>query len=147
MNQKDLGGLMKYRPELLMFEFLLILVVFMTMYSAIGCSPEHIVYNTQESVPALQPASPVYIGCYVDAPTRALPAFLLSSGATLEDCVALAKSLGYAFAGLQYGVQCFAGDTLGFSPAPATDCDMPCNADPSETCGGVWRNSIYSTGL
>jgi WSC domain len=91
--------------------------------------------------------APMYMGCYTDNGTRALPNFLMTTGATLETCVALARAGGFAYAGLQYGVQCFAGNVVGFEPDVANACDMPCVANPNETCGGTWHNSIYFTGI
>jgi hypothetical protein len=88
-----------------------------------------------------------YLGCFVDTSTRALPNFLMTTGATVENCIAAAKAAGYSFAGVQYGIQCFAGNNVGFSSALISDCNTPCAANTSETCGGTWRNSIYFTGL
>ena len=54
---------------------------------------------------------------------------------------------GYQFFGLQYSSQCFCGNeydssaTLG--DAAESDCNMPCNGDPTVMCGGSWRNSVY----
>jgi len=93
---------------------------------------------TPSSAPAPEA---VYLGCFTDTSTRALPNELIDSGATVESCVAAAETAGYAFAGVQYGGQCFAGNEVGF--APATNCNMPCSADSSETCGGTWANSVY----
>lgn len=89
--------------------------------------------------------SSVYQGCYVDAPTRALPRLLMSSGATVETCVAAALARGYAYAGLQSRGQCFAGDTLAYNRAYEADCNQPCDANGAQICGGPWRNSVYTT--
>jgi hypothetical protein len=86
-----------------------------------------------------------YVGCYTDKSTRALPTVLASSSATVESCVAAAKAKSLAYAGLQYGGQCFGGSTLGYTLVSNSQCDMPCTAKPTEICGGVWRNSIYAT--
>jgi hypothetical protein len=86
-----------------------------------------------------------YLGCYTDAMTRALPDELMSSGATVESCVAAASARGLKYAGLQYGGQCFAGNTLGYALAVGSECNMRCTADAAEVCGGTWRNSIYAT--
>lgn len=88
-----------------------------------------------------------YLGCYSDSSNRALPYELISSGATVESCLSEAVAQGYAYAGLQYGGQCFAGFEVGYSEEPNSDCNMPCSADKAETCGGVWLNSIYATGI
>ncbi len=88
-----------------------------------------------------------YQGCYNDGDGRALPVQLMLSGATVETCTAAAKAKGYAYAGVQNGGQCFAGNVAGFSKAPADSaCNMPCTANMFEYCGGSWLNSIYATG-
>ncbi|MDE2372115.1 MAG: hypothetical protein KGN16_24305 [Burkholderiales bacterium] len=86
-------------------------------------------------------------GCWQDDPDRALPVSLIPSGATVESCVAAAKAKGYAYAGLQYYGQCYAGDALGRRKvADQSACNTPCTASPTpETCGGGWLNSIWST--
>jgi hypothetical protein len=83
-----------------------------------------------------------YKGCYPDSSTRALSNQLIASGATVESCLAAAKA--YAFAGLQDGGQCFAGNMPGAIKAPETSCNMPCTANTKEKCGGVWFNSVYA---
>jgi hypothetical protein len=73
-----------------------------------------------------------------------LPHELLSTGATVESCINAARAQGLAYAGVQYGGQCFAGNTLGYAKVAETDCNMRCSANAGETCGGAWRNSIYA---
>jgi hypothetical protein len=65
------------------------------------------------------------------------------SGATVESCIAIATEEGYKYAGVQYGTQCFAGDTLGYTQVPDSECNMYCDSDSLEICGGTWLNSIY----
>jgi hypothetical protein len=86
-----------------------------------------------------------YVGCYTDGATRALPKVLAWSNATVESCIAAAKSQSFAYAGLQYGGECRAGNTLGAAKVADSECAMPCTANSSEVCGGPWRNSVYST--
>jgi hypothetical protein len=85
-----------------------------------------------------------YKGCYPDSATRALPNELIPSGATVESCVAAAKA--YAFAGVQYGGECWAGNSPGATTAAETSCNMPCTANTKEKCGGTWFNSVYAVG-
>ena len=99
---------------------------------------------------AVTPAATAYKGCYSDAPNRALPVALMPSGATVASCFAAARSAGYAYAGLQFQGQCYAGNTLGYVKVlPVSNekikCDTACIAAPGETCGGGWYNSIYAT--
>jgi pectate lyase len=86
-----------------------------------------------------------YSGCYTDKSARALPWRLVASGATVDSCVAAAKAASLSYAGLQYSGECWGGNTLGYDSVDSSQCNLPCSANPAETCGGVWRNSIYST--
>lgn len=55
----------------------------------------------------------------------------------------------YKYMGLQYGTECFCGDSYFTAEMPAepTDtCDMPCPGDPEVMCGGAWTNSVYIVG-
>jgi hypothetical protein len=88
---------------------------------------------------------PYYQGCWVDNSNRALPNLLSSGGETVESCKLKAANAGWYYAGLQDGGQCFAGNNLGLSPAAEDECNMACSANPSEICGGAYRNSIWST--
>lgn len=88
----------------------------------------------------------VYMGCYTDTPTRALSNELFSQ-TTIDHCINTAKKYGYMYAGLQYGSQCFAGNTLGYVKVNDSDCNMPCVLNHNKICGGYWRNSIYFTGV
>jgi RHS repeat-associated protein len=81
----------------------------------------------------------------MDDNIRALPVPLMSFGATIETCTAAAKAQGLQYAGLQYSGYCYGGNTLQYSSVPDSECNMPCYSNPSEMCGGNYRNSIYST--
>lgn len=99
---------------------------------------------------ALSAPAAEYLGCYTDHNDRALPAALMND-ATIDTCVEAARARGFPYAGLQFYGQCYAGNMLGYGRVPddrdKAECNTPCNANPSQTCGGVWRNSVYATGL
>lgn len=84
-----------------------------------------------------------YQGCYTDDGNRALDAFL-GYNHTVESCVAAARAAGFAYAGLQYYGQCFGGNDLGYQRVADGECNTTCVANPNQTCGGGWRNSIYA---
>ena len=92
------------------------------------------------------PSGPAYLGCFTDDENRALPV-LLGTGHTVESCIQTAADNGYSFAGLQYYGYCFAGNGAGYAQVSDGECNTPCDANPSEMCGGGWRNSIYTTGV
>jgi hypothetical protein len=104
-----------------------------------GCTKQAETEKVQASA-----ASSGYVGCFTDDSSRALPRMLMTGGATVESCIAAAQAQGLAYAGVQYGGQCFGGDTLGFAEVADSSCNMPCTADSAETCGGVWLNSVYT---
>jgi uncharacterized protein (DUF2345 family) len=103
---------------------------------------------TKSATATFNAGSTSYVGCFTDDNNRALPAYLSLSGyETVESCKQMAAAAGYAYAGLQYYGQCFGGDALGYAQVADSECDTPCNANPSEMCGGPWRNSIYRTSV
>ena len=73
---------------------------------------------------------------------------------TVENCVTSCKKAGYTIAGVEYAGECFCDNTVsnGGGPAPdgSTGCNMQCNGNQDQTCGGPNRLNVYafnSTGL
>ena len=93
-----------------------------------------------------------YIGCYTDNNARALPA-VLGEGMSVQKCVDAAKAKSFPYAGLQFHGECYAGNIPGYQKLDddAAECNTPCITNKTDgkldMCGGVWRNSIYATGL
>jgi regulation of enolase protein 1 (concanavalin A-like superfamily) len=109
--------------------------------------PFEVIQETQ-LYPALLPVTPPctpgqYLGCYGDSGTRDLSTALGLSPVSVETCEAACGAAGFTYAGLQYASQCFCGDSYG-SYGPSTNCNMACNGNASETCGGGWANSVYT---
>jgi hypothetical protein len=119
-------------------------------WSGGGCSGTGsctVTMNAAQAVTAtFNQAQANYVGCFTDDGNRALPTFL-SGSETVESCVQKAAAAGYAFAGLQYYGQCFAGNTAGYVQVADAECSTPCTANTSQICGGPWRNSIYRTSV
>ncbi|KAH6627526.1 WSC domain-containing protein [Chaetomium tenue] len=89
-------------------------------------------------------------GCYTEIPTRALTGavpLIDYEGMTVADCEA--HCTGFDLWGLEYGGECYCGNSLaqGSFPAFSTDCTMPCPGDTTLTsiCGGPNRLSLYGT--
>jgi glucuronoarabinoxylan endo-1,4-beta-xylanase len=114
-------------------------------YHVVATSQADSTKSASAVVTVTAPVSGGYVGCYTDSTTRALPTQLASSGATVESCVAAAQAKGLAYASLQYGGECWAGNTLGYTLVGDGECNMTCTANESEVCGGLWRASVYST--
>lgn len=94
-----------------------------------------------------------YLGCFSDdASNRSLTHVMHNSDTsqvmTVELCTSSCNSAGYTYAGLEFGGECFCDSTLGDSGLPQsgnpadTGCNMLCNGDSSEWCGGKSRLSL-----
>ncbi|KAF9450512.1 glycoside hydrolase family 71 protein [Macrolepiota fuliginosa MF-IS2] len=93
-----------------------------------------------------------YYGCTEEGTTGSRRALTGTSYSrpdmTPETCQGLCA--GYSFAGVEYGQECYCGNSLtnnGASGIPvSTDrCSQPCAGDSSKTCGGEWTLSVYMT--
>ncbi len=91
-----------------------------------------------------------YIGCFKDKGNawgvegRDLSGFMTESeDMTVEKCIQICSEKGFKYAGLQYGIQCFCGNSYG-KYGESTNCNYKCSGNQSEICGGVWANSVYS---
>ncbi|ORX40197.1 hypothetical protein BD324DRAFT_648797 [Kockovaella imperatae] len=92
-------------------------------------------------------------GCYMDCyngMNRFLPhvAYWNNPANDPDTCIAACQDAGYTYAGLQWGVQCFCGNSLNGSPPTAsTDCFERCTGSADHAgahCGGACRNNIWS---
>lgn len=92
-----------------------------------------------------------HLGCFQDEKKQRLLSGHLFKQAnnTPERCTNLCLQSGYPLAGLQYGMECFCGDTYPSAKLilSQADCDIPCSGDESIRCGGYYKMDIYHTGL
>ncbi|CAG7916266.1 unnamed protein product [Penicillium olsonii] len=88
-------------------------------------------------------------GCFVDSSdARILVADSTedgsSDGMTIEKCVAFADDGAWRYAGVEFGSQCYVGNTMhGQDKYPDSDCKTPCAGNPAEICGDGGRIQIY----
>ncbi|XP_065580281.1 xylosyltransferase oxt-like isoform X1 [Artemia franciscana] len=92
-----------------------------------------------------------YIGCFEDIRESRI---LSKEGVKLlknspSACIDFCVQTGHSFAGVEYGNECFCGDT---SPSAnlrreTFGCNMTCAGTNSSTCGGYLRVEVYSTGI
>lgn len=89
-------------------------------------------------------SGPNYQGCWKDGgPDRDLGQIIWVTGdMTIERCTAKCKENGYSFAGLQNSSACMCGNSYG-RYGKADNCNMKCNGNPGQICGGDWANSVY----
>ncbi|OCH94040.1 WSC-domain-containing protein [Obba rivulosa] len=86
-------------------------------------------------------------GCVSDNGARTLNGFSLATDTmTPGICVSTCASKGFSMAGIEYGRECYCGDSFvngGGSSLAASTCSMACSGDSSSTCGGSWALSLY----
>jgi len=94
-----------------------------------------------------------YLGCATDVTTsRSLKGYsnIYSSSQTtmtVDICVKLCAASNFIYAGLEYGGQCFCGNSFPSSRLPSKKilgtCNMPCNGNPKQMCGGSNQLNLY----
>ncbi|RDW71173.1 hypothetical protein BP6252_07736 [Coleophoma cylindrospora] len=101
-----------------------------------------------QTTPAIKPtiSGYTYLGCYTEGTNvRALgsAAYYDYSTMTLEECAA--DCAGYTYWGVEYGGECYCGDSLGAGSviAPAGDCSFICPGNTLEYCGAGNRLELY----
>ncbi|KAI0486646.1 WSC domain-containing protein [Xylaria cf. heliscus] len=93
----------------------------------------------------------VPVGCWTDDSSNGKALFyrqdnLDASTLTTEKCLQSCLSGGFPFAGTEYGGECYCGVVVGNGTDLATDqstCNMACNGNSDQTCGGPARLSLY----
>jgi protein xylosyltransferase len=98
-----------------------------------------------------QDVADAHLGCYKDSfDERLLEGGMVrfresNSAAT---CVNHCASLGYRFAGAQYAIECFCGNTKPPDSFRVGDslCDRNCPNQPSRQCGGYLTMNVYNVG-
>ncbi|KAF8258450.1 WSC domain-containing protein [Lactarius quietus] len=114
--------------------------------------------------PALVPSVGLWngLGCYNDSVSaRALQVTVDAGNTTVESCVAACQAQEFTLAGVEYGRECWCGSELEngsqfygndngielgkFRPDPfVQNCDMACEGDPTELCGGSALLDLYN---
>jgi len=82
-----------------------------------------------------------FLGCFADNGNRDLPWFV--GNMSRDQCMNTANNQNMPFYGLQYGGQCFLGNSYG-RYGFANNCNTPCWFNGNENCGGTWANQIYA---
>ncbi|XP_052788050.1 xylosyltransferase oxt-like isoform X2 [Mya arenaria] len=92
-----------------------------------------------------------YIGCYKDSQTErdlSNVGTKFNSDNSPQKCLEYCTTGGYQYAGLQYKVECWCGNTYNkYGDLPETSCQTSCPGNQTETCGGYNAQRIFATGL
>ncbi|GME50293.1 wsc-domain-containing protein [Neofusicoccum parvum] len=90
-----------------------------------------------------------YQGCYADQSPSSLALKAYSSDSnTIDLCTQTCASKGYTIAGLEYGSECWCGNSMNYRARKTTDqgCTMTCSGNSSQSCGSSYRLSVFSSG-
>merc|ERR1712084_122416 len=82
------------------------------------------------------------VGCYKDKRSRDLKKHMRGTKHTMESCGKTCAGKKYKYFSLQYGGECFCGNSYG-KYKKASNCNMKCKKDKSQACGGKWANSVF----
>ncbi|KZT57231.1 WSC-domain-containing protein, partial [Calocera cornea HHB12733] len=86
-------------------------------------------------------------GCVSDGPARALPAYFAQlDHLSIAVCTSACAAAGYTYAGLEYGQECHCDNALqnGLgTPIDPGNCNMACDGDGAENCGGSYAMELY----
>ncbi|KAJ7912134.1 WSC domain-containing protein, partial [Mycena leptocephala] len=84
------------------------------------------------------------IGCQRDSVQgRVLHHLVTLSTATVEACLDACIVDNYALAGLEFGHECYCGNSILYNyPQPPT-CTLPCTGNSAEICGGPESLTLY----
>ncbi|WPH02215.1 Hypothetical protein R9X50_00507000 [Acrodontium crateriforme] len=92
------------------------------------------------------------LGCYSDNVNgRALPNGVGTTGGasslTIALCTQACNAAGYTYAGAEYAGECYCGNAVVNGGVSVTSgCNMVCNGNGSEYCGGPNRLNVYTLG-
>lgn len=83
-----------------------------------------------------------YLGCYVDQGPRLLPENLLGANdMTAQKCAAHCSN--YKYFGVEYGRECWCGNTQPKAVAAEADCSFGCAGDDAQLCGAGSRINVW----
>jgi hypothetical protein len=108
--------------------------------------------NTAYVMPVVVPSVGAYqmTACYSDSTTaRAFNSYVWTSPNTMtvEACVNTCSSRNYQYAGVEYGGECYCGNTIASTSLPielSTCQENFCNGNMTEYCGGSKALLVYS---
>lgn len=107
--------------------------------------------STNPAVPGPQIGNYTYAYCSIDTLNpRLLPIEYTGDNMSTEACIAIAEAQKAAYAGLEYGRECWIGDALagnmtvvGNVQTRESDCNLTCVGARGEFCGAAARMNLW----
>ncbi|KAK3318863.1 WSC domain-containing protein [Apodospora peruviana] len=102
--------------------------------------------NEDYATPAPATLSVPYLGCFIDTGARVLPDNLLGADdMTAAKCAA--HCADYSYFGVEYGRECWCGNSPPKNAAPESECSMTCAGNDMEICGAGGRINVWGSPL
>ncbi|KAJ7652259.1 WSC domain-containing protein [Mycena rosella] len=125
---------------------LLPLVVLLPAALVAHSVPRHMHYG--RSLNTAAPTPWVAHGCFTDkltARTLSNISYADQRSMSIDACTAFCDTRKLAYAGVEYGRECYCGAALSPTGARANtgDCNMPCTGNSAQVCGGGYRLQVY----
>lgn len=114
------------------------------LYSTTATLPPTSTSSAPSNLPTVPPFA--LVGCQAEGVgARALSGAMYASGTALTLRACAAFCAGFRYFGTEFSSECWCGNALHASsaPAPLTDCAMPCSGAPAQYCGGPNRLTLY----
>jgi hypothetical protein len=85
------------------------------------------------------------VGCVAEGTNHTLTGAAYSClGMTVEMCMNFCDVMGFPVAGLEYGGECYCGNSFENGGGGCTGgCSTPCIGDETQMCGGTWKLNVY----
>ena len=87
------------------------------------------------------------LGCAIDSDTTRVltgPSLVYQPQMTIDTCLTWCEDQGYAFAGVEWGQECYCGNTVPSTITYSDSlCTTTCTGDASEDCGGLLGLDLY----
>uniref|UniRef100_A0A8C8RXA8 WSC domain containing 1 n=1 Tax=Pelusios castaneus TaxID=367368 RepID=A0A8C8RXA8_9SAUR len=96
--------------------------------------------------PGIHSCFGTYVGCFSgDSREKTLKGavFYDLRKMTVSHCQEACAERSYSYAGLEYGAECYCGNTLPVTVAKQEECNNECKGEKGSICGGVNRLSVY----
>ncbi|KAL8920259.1 MAG: hypothetical protein Q9172_004572 [Xanthocarpia lactea] len=105
--------------------------------------------SSSTSGPTIVPgnANFTYTGCYTEATSGRALSKLVKADSTMTVDMCLGLCYQYKYAGIEYGRECWCGDTLASTSVPASSesqCNFKCPGDNTQICGAGSRLTLYT---
>lgn len=86
-------------------------------------------------------------GCVQEVDGRLLRgASIAADNMTIETCTNFCQSQSMSIAGLEYGRECYCGNSYVSSPLQSGQCNMACAGNSNQNCGGPNALNIFTLG-